>query len=394
VKPALDAVTVVALEQAVAAPFATRHLADMGAHVIKVERPGAGDFARRYDDVVQGISAHFAWLNRSKKSVAIDLTTDSGKDALARLLATADVFVYNLGPGSIERLGFAPADLRRQHPRLIIAELTGFGAGGPYADRKAYDLIIQAEVGLISITGEENAESKVGIPVADIAAGTYLLQGILAALYARERTGEGAYVSLSLFDALVEWMGYPVYHALYGSADPPRMGMGHPSLVPYDAYPTADGSKVLIGIQNDAGWRALAVHVLGRPDLVDDPDFATNIARCRNRSRVDALVAETTSRLSATDLTDQLNAASVANGRIRTVAELVGHPQLTARSRWSTVDSPVGPIRMLLPPLADSIAGAPSTSIPAVGENSAEVLASLGYSDVEIRQLSEAWWPR
>ena len=393
-RPALDAVTVVALEQAVAAPFATRHLADMGARVIKVERPGAGDFARRYDDVVHGISAHFTWLNRSKKSIAIDLTTASGKDAFARLLATADVFVYNLGPGAIERLGFAPADLRRDHPRLIIAELTGFGTEGPYADRKAYDLIIQAEVGLISITGEEDAESKVGIPVADIAAGTYLLQGVLAALYARERTGEGAYVSLSLFDSLVEWMGYPVYHALYGPDDPPRMGMGHPSLVPYDAYPTADGSKVLIGVQNDAGWRQLAVHVLGRPDLVDDPDFATNIARCRNRSVVDALVAETTSRLSAKDLAGRLNAATVANGRIRTIAELIEHPQLTARSRWSTVNSPVGSVRMLLPPLADSVAGAPPTSIPATGENSAEVLASLGYSDLEIQKLSEAWSAR
>ena len=393
-KPALDAVTVVALEQAVAAPFATRHLADMGARVIKVERPGAGDFARRYDDVVLGISTHFAWLNRSKKSVAIDLTTDSGKDALTRLLATADVFVYNLGPGSIERLGFAPGDLRQDHPRLIIAELTGFGTAGPYADRKAYDLIIQAEVGLISITGEENIGSKVGIPVADIAAGTYLLQGILAALYARERTGEGAYISLSLFDALVEWMGYPVYHTLYGTADPPRMGTAHPTLVPYDAYPTLDGSKVLIGVQNDAGWRQLAVHVLGRPDLVDDPDFATNIARCRNRSLVDDVVAETTSRLSADDLADRLNAARVANGIIRTIADLIGHPQLTARSRWSTVDSPAGPIRMLQPPLSDSVASAPPTSIPAVGENSAEVLAALGYTDIEIQQLSEAWRPR
>jgi formyl-CoA transferase len=394
VKPALDAVTVVALEQAVAAPFATRHLADMGAHVIKVERPGAGDFARRYDDVVQGMSTHFAWLNRSKKSVAIDLTLDSGKDALSRLLATADVFVYNLGPGAIERLGFGPADLRRDHPRLIIAELTGFGTAGPYADRKAYDLIIQAEVGLISITGEEHAGSKVGIPVADIAAGTYLLQGILAALYARERTGEGAYVSLSLFDALVEWMGYPLYHTLYGTADPSRMGTAHPSLVPYDAYPTSDGSKVLIGVQNDAGWRQLAIHLLGRPDLVDDPDFATNIARCRNRPRVDALVAETTSRLSAAELADRLNAASVANGSIRSVAELIGHPQLTARARWSTVNSPVGPIRMLQPPLSESVAGAPPTAIPSVGENSAEVLASLGYSDAEIEQLAEAWSPR
>ena len=390
-KPALDAVTVVALEQAVAAPFATRHLADMGARVIKVERPGAGDFARRYDDVVHGISAHFSWLNRSKKSVAIDLASSSGKDALARLLATADVFVYNLGPGSIERLGFAPADLRRDHPRLIIAELTGFGAAGPYADRKAYDLIIQAEVGLISITGGDDAESKVGIPVADIAAGTYLLQGILAALYARERTGEGAYVSLALFDALVEWMGYPLYYALYGTADPPRMGMAHPSMVPYDAYPTADGSKVLIGVQNDAGWAQLAVHLLGRPDLVDDPDFATNIARCRNRALVDALVAAATSRLPAKDLIGRLNAARVANGQIRTIGELIEHPQLTARSRWSTVDSPVGPIRMLLPPLSDSVAGARPTSIPAVGEDSAEVLAALGYSDEEIKRLSEAW---
>lgn len=389
--PALSGLTVVALEQAVAAPFATRHLADMGARVIKLERPETGDFARRYDDSVLGMSSHFAWLNRNKESLTIDLADPFGKEVLDRLLTSADVFVYNLGPGAIERLGFAPAELRRQFPRLVIAELTGYGSVGPYAGLKAYDLIVQAEAGLISITGVEDAEAKAGIPVADIAAGTYLLQGVLAALYARERSGDGAYVSLSLFDGLVEWMGFPMYHALYSHVEPPRLGMAHPSLVPYDAYPTADGSKVLIGVQNDAGWRQLAIHVLSRPDLVDDPDFATNIARCTNRAVVDKIVSDTTSRLSAEALVARLDAAGVANGRVRTMGDLIDHPQLAARSRWSTVDSPVGPVRMLLPPLADSVASAAPKSIPALGADSAEVLASLGYSAAEVERLCTAW---
>lgn len=389
--PALSGLTVIALEQAVAAPFATRHLADMGARVIKLERPGTGDFARRYDDSVLGMSSHFAWLNRNKESLTVDLADPLGKDVLDRLLATADVFVYNLGPGAIERLGFPPSDLRLRFPRLIIAELTGYGFGGPYAGRKAYDLIVQAEAGLISITGVEDAEAKAGIPVADIAAGTYLLQGVLAALYARERSGDGAHVSLSLFDGLVEWMGFPMYHALYGHVEPPRLGMAHPSLVPYDAYPTADGSKLLIGVQNDAGWRQLATHVLHRPDLVDDPDFATNIARCANRAVVDKLLSDTTSRLNAEALVAQLDAAGVANGRVRTMADLIDHPQLAARARWSTVDTPMGPIRMLLPPLADSVAGAGPKSIPALGADSAEVLASLGFSPAEVKRLCTAW---
>lgn len=389
--PALSGLTVVALEQAVAAPFATRHLADMGARVIKLERPETGDFARGYDDSVLGMSSHFAWLNRNKESLTVDLTEPSGKEVLERLLGTADIFVYNLGPGAIGRLGFGPAELRLRFPRLVIAELTGYGSTGPYAGLKAYDLIVQAEAGLISITGVEDAEAKAGIPVADIAAGTYLLQGVLAAVYARERSGEGAYVSLSLFDGLVEWMGFPMYHALYSHAEPPRLGMAHPSLVPYDAYPTADGSKVLIGVQNDAGWRQLAIHVLGRPDLVDDPDFATNIARCANRAVVDKIVSDTTSRLSAEALAAQLDAAGVANGRVRTMADLIDHPQLAARSRWSTVDSPVGPVRMLLPPLADSVASAAPKSIPALGADTPDVLASLGYSAAEVERLCTAW---
>jgi crotonobetainyl-CoA:carnitine CoA-transferase CaiB-like acyl-CoA transferase len=392
--PALSGLTVIALEQAVAAPFATRHLADMGARVIKVERPVTGDFARRYDNSVLGMSSHFAWLNRNKESLTVDLADPSGKEVLDRLLASADVFVYNLGPGAIERLGFPPAEVRRRFPRLVIAELTGYGSGGPYAGLKAYDLIVQAETGLISITGVEDAEAKAGIPVADIAAGTYLLQGALAALYARERSGDGAYVSLSLFDGLVEWMGFPMYHALYSHVEPPRLGMAHPSLVPYDAYPTADGSKLLIGVQNDAGWRQLAIHVLGRPDLVEDPDFATNIARCANRAAVDKIISDTTSRLNGEELIARLDAAGVANGRVRTMAELIDHPQLAARSRWSTVDSPVGPVRMLLPPLADSVASAAPKSIPALGADSAHVLASLGYSAAEVERLCTAWSAR
>ncbi len=383
----LEGLCVVSVEQAVAAPFATRHLADAGARVIKVERVDGGDFARHYDRKVRGMSSHFVWLNRNKESIAIDLSTDAGKGILRRLLDNADVFVYNLAPGAMARLGFPTEDLRSAYPRLIVAELTGYGDAGPMKHHKAYDMLIQAEAGLVSITGSEDTPSKAGIPVADIAAGSYLIQGVLTSLLERERTGTGTVLQVSLFDAMVEWMGYPIYYTLFGGTPPERVGLAHPTVVPYDAYPTADGQRVIIAVQNDAGWRALATHVLDRSDLITDPRFATNVARTENRAAVDRVVADRTVQLTAAELLEALKRAGVACGQVRDMAEVIEHPQLTSRDRWDTVDSPVGPIRVVLPPLAASKGSVRMDPIPAFGEHSDAILAELGYDQADRDRL-------
>src|SRR3954468_22773100 len=283
---------VVAFEQAVAAPLASRHLADLGARVVKLERVDGGDFARSYDHAVRGLASHFVWLNRGKESVALDLKTPAGRDVLSRLLALADVFLHNLGPGAVERLGFAADALRARHPRLVVCTMSGYGSTGPYRDKRAYDLLVQSEAGLVAVTGTPEHPAKAGIPVADIAAGMYAFGNVLAALIHRERTGEGSAFEVTMFDALVEWMGHPVLATDHTGEAPPRVGLSHPVIAPYDAYPTADGHEVVIGIQNDREWVRLATDVIGRPELADHPDFATNIARVRNRAAVDAAVGE------------------------------------------------------------------------------------------------------
>jgi crotonobetainyl-CoA:carnitine CoA-transferase CaiB-like acyl-CoA transferase len=374
----LSGVRVVAVEQAVAVPFATRQLADMGAEVIKVERPDGGDFARGYDSAIRGgLSTHFAWLNRGKKSITLDLRKPDGARTLSELIARSDVVVQNLGPGAFERLGFSAEHLRAQHPSLVVAELTGYGDAGPMRSRKAFDLLVQAEAGVVSITGTPESPAKTGIPIADIAAGSFLVQGILGALVARARTGEGDILRLSLFDALVEWMGYPVYRQLYHGSPPPRSGLAHPTVVPYDAYPTADGQQVLIGVQNDRGWTALVDHVIGEPALLTDDRTSTNIARCDNRGLVDEIVARSTSRLTAAELLERLDAAGVPAGRVNTVADVIDHPQLVERDRWSSVDSPVGEIRAIRPPVVSSAYTPELGAIPALGQHTAEVLAWL-----------------
>jgi crotonobetainyl-CoA:carnitine CoA-transferase CaiB-like acyl-CoA transferase len=381
----LSGITVVAVEQAVAAPFASRHLADLGARVIKVERTTGGDFARQYDEKVQGISSHFAWLNRNKESLAADLQTFAGRNLLARLLENADVFIYNLAPGAMARLGFPLEELRERYPALVIAELTGYGNEGPLRTAKAYDMLIQAEAGLVSITGSPDTPSKSGIPVADIAAGSYLVQGVLAALLQRGRTGAGTAVRISLFDALIEWMSYPIYYTMYCGEPPERLGLAHPTVVPYDAYPTADGKQVIIAIQNDAGWQALARDVLKRPELIEDPRFATNVARAAHRHLVDDVVRARTEELVAAELVDYLAQAGIANGTVKEVAAVVEHPQLTSRDRWTTVDSPVGEVRALVPPLSPIAWPARMDPIPALGEQTETILRELGYSS-EVRE--------
>lgn len=387
----LDGIRVIALEQAVAVPFATRHLADVGAEIIKIEHPDGGDFARQYDTSIRGgLATHFAWLNRGKQSIALDLSAPDGAQVLHDLIDTADVFIHNLGPGAVARLGFGEEVVRGRSPKLIVAELTGYGAQGPMSERKAYDLLVQAEAGLVSITGSADSPAKPGIPVADIAAGTYLVQAVLTALLLRERTGQGDYLQVSLFDSMVEWMGYPMYRQRYLGSPPPRVGLAHPTVTPYDAYPTHDGVDVLIGIQNDRGWAEFAKKVIEAPELVTDPRTVTNVARCENRQFVDELIAHKTRTMSVEELCERLDRAGIANGRVNDIAAVLEHPQLTQRGRWTTVDSPVGQIDAVLPPVASSNYSPAMNAIPVLGQDTDAVLASLDRDETERRRLRDA----
>jgi len=377
----LEGITVVSLEQAVAAPFATRQLADLGARVIKVERPGKGDFARSYDTRAKGLSSHFVWLNRSKESLTLDLKQVRAREVLNRLLERADVFVQNLAPGATGRLGFGTEALRERHPRLIVCDVSGYGATGPYRDRKAYDLLVQCEAGLVSVTGTPETPSKAGIAVADIAAGMYAYSTILAALFRRERTGEGAAIEVSLFEALAEWMGFPAYYAMYGDKEPARSGANHASIAPYGPFTCADGETVFLGIQNEREWEKFCEVVLERPELAEDARFSGNSDRLANREALDEEIEETFGRLEAERVIEKLEEAGIANARLRSVREFLDHPQLRARDRWREVGSPAGPIHALLPPAAISGAEAVMAPIPEVGEHTASILSELGYDE-------------
>ena len=374
----LKGATVVALEQAVAAPFATRQLADLGARVIKIERPGTGDFARGYDTTVRGMSSHFAWLNRSKESLTLDLKQREAQEMLRRLLARSDVFMHNLAPGAADRLGFDVAALRKAYPRLIICQVTGYGTGGPYSDRKAYDLLIQSETGVLSITGTADVPSKVGISVADIAAGMYAYSGVLTALLTRTSTGQGAALEVSLFDALGEWMGFPLYYALYGGAEPQRAGPSHAAIAPYGPYAAGDGKTVYLGIQNEREWARFCASVLEVPELAVDPRFAANSSRVTHRDQLDRILAERFAQWSSDTLIERLNAAGIAVARMNTVHEFADHPQLVERGRWRTVGSPVGPVRALSPPVMMEDVDPVMNPIPAVGEHTDRILRELG----------------
>ncbi|MFE0773658.1 CaiB/BaiF CoA transferase family protein [Streptomyces sp. NPDC058861] len=387
----LEGITVVAVEQAVAAPFATRQLADLGARVVKIERPDGGDFARGYDTAARGLASHFVWCNRGKESVAIDLKDPRGLALARRLAAGADVFVQNLAQGAAARLGLDAATLCAAHPRLIAVDVSGYGAEGPYAHRRAYDMLVQCEAGLVSVTGTPEHPVKSGVPAADIAAGMYAFSGVLAALVRRGATGRGGPVEVSLLDSLAEWMGHPLHHGMHGGAAPARTGLAHAVIAPYDAYPTADGGLVLLSVQNDREWRRLAGQVLGWPGLADDPAFATNAARVAGRAATDAVVAEALAPLAAEEALARLDAAGIACARLNSVAELADHPQLTARDRWREVESPVGPLRTLLPPIVFPDAPEPRTDrIPALGQDTDEVLAGLGLRESEVKELRNA----
>jgi itaconate CoA-transferase len=384
----LEGITVVSLEQAVAAPFATRQLADLGARVIKVERPGVGDFARGYDETVKGLASHFVWLNRSKESLTLNLKHPRAREILERLLSEADVFVQNLAPGAAERLGFGDKELRERYPRLIVCGISGYGSSGPYTKKKAYDLLVQCEAGLVAVTGTEETPSKVGISAADIAAGMYAYSGILTALYHRERTGEGASLEISMLEALGEWMGFPAYFTAYGGKQPPRTGASHAAIAPYGPFEAGDG-VVFLGIQNEREWEKFCQVVLERPEMANDPRFDTNSKRVQNGEDLDEAIEAAFKNLSTDEAISRLEEAGIANARMRTVQEFVDHPQLEARDRWREVDSPVGPLRALLPPVTTHDYEAAMRPIPAVGEHTTTILEELGIQPAEIASLRE-----
>ncbi|MDV8002613.1 CaiB/BaiF CoA-transferase family protein [Rhodococcus sp. IEGM 1408] len=372
----LAGITVVAIEQAVAGPLATRHLADLGARVIKIERPGEGDFARSYDDTVHGLASHFVWLGRGKESIELDLASEHGRRIALDLADRADVVLSNLAPGAMERLGLGAAALRERNDDLVVVTISGYGDGGPYSDRKAYDMLVQAESGLCSITGTPAAATKTGVPVSDIATGMYALSAVQGALFRRERTGRGATVEVSMLEATAEWMGHPMYIRMYSGRQVGRMGLSHASICPYDAFPTRDAS-VLIGVQNDRGWAALVRDVLGRPELVDDERYATNIARVARRAEVDAMIGALTRGFGADELAERLDRFGVPAARLNDVAGLVDHPQLEARDRWRDVDTPAGPVRGLLPPMTFTDVELPMRPVPALGQHTEAILAEL-----------------
>jgi formyl-CoA transferase len=383
----LAGVTVVSLEQAVAAPYATRQLADLGARVIKVERPGGGDFARRYDTTVHGHSSYFVWLNRSKESLTLDLKDPRGNEILHDLLDGADVFVQNLAPGAAARLGLDAATVTGRRPNLIPCTISGYGTTGPWSDRKAYDLLVQCQTGLVSLTGTPEGTARTGISVADIAAGMYAYSGVLTALYTRATTGEAHPVEVSLFEALAEWMGQPAYYTRHGGTQPPRLGTQHATIAPYGTYTAADGREVLFSIQNEREWVALCAEFLGRPELVDDPRFATGSDRVAHREELNAVVAERFARSGSDEILKDLERIGIACAGVNDVAAFLDHPVLAARGRWSEVEVPGATVEALLPP-AD-LAGLPARMdpVPAVGEHTDAILAELGRTAEEVAGL-------
>jgi itaconate CoA-transferase len=386
----LDGLLVVSLEHAIAAPLATRHLADLGARVVKVERPQGGDFARAYDARARGIASHFAWCNRSKESLTLDLKQPQAHAALMKLVGRADVLVQNLAPGAAARMGLSFEALSPAHPRLIVCDISGYGDSGPYVEKKAYDLLVQAESGFVSITGTPETPAKAGNSIADIAAGMYAYSGILAALLERGQTGRGRRVDIALLESMTEWMGYPLYFGMDGAPPPPRTGAAHATIYPYGPFRAGDGRSVLLGVQNDREWKVFAREVLKRPELADDPRFAGNAQRVAHRDEIDAVAEEAFAGIGLEELVRRLDEAGIANGRINDVDAVWKHPQLAARHRWTEVGSPAGPLPALIPPGRRDAADARLGPIPALGEHSRAILAELDYAPTDIERLAAA----
>lgn len=380
----LEGVTVIALEQAIAAPFATRQLADLGARVIKVERPEVGDFARGYDTTVNGMASHFVWTNRSKESLELDLKSDHGKETLSRLLEEADVLIQNLAPGAVERMGFDPDELVEKHPQLIVCSVSGYGKGGTYEQKKAYDLLVQCEAGLVSITGSEEVPSKAGISIADIAAGMYAYSGILTALLNREKHGKGAVIEVSMLEALGEWMGYPTYYAGYGGTEPSRSGASHATIYPYGPFKCGDGKTIFIGLQNEREWRQFCEEVLEDPALTEDPRFITNSLRSEKREELKEIIEEAFQISDSETILEKVENAKIANARLNTMKDFFKHPQLQARNRWEKVDTPNGEIQALKPPATISGIETVMKPVPALGEHTDEILKEFGIKQEEV----------
>ena len=386
----LEGITVVSLEQAVAAPFASRQLADLGARVIKIERPKVGDFARDYDSSVKGQSAYFVWLNRSKESLTLDVKHPAAGEILGRLIAQADVFIQNLAPGAARRLGLDADTLLAKHPRLVVCDISGYGDSGPYAHKKAYDLLVQSEAGVVSVTGTAEAPSKVGISITDIGTGLHAYAAILAALYERERTGKGRRIEVTMFEAMVEWMSHPLYYTHFSGKAPKRSGPDHATIVPYGRFRAGDGKYVMFGIQNEREWASFCSGVLQRPELAKDPRYDNNTRRTAARAEVVALIEAVFAGLTAEDVVAQLDAAGIANAHLNTPDEVWNHPQLKARDRWREVGSPVGPLPAVLPPASFDGTEARMDPIPSIGEHTDSILLGLGYSADDIAALKQA----
>ncbi len=387
----LDGITVVTLEHAIAAPFCTRQLADLGARVIKIERPGSGDFARAYDERVRGLASHFVWTNRGKESVTLDVKHADAKGVLHSLLEKADVLVQNLAPGAAARIGLSYEALKDQHPGLIVCDISGYGDDpnnpGPYRDKKAYDLLIQSESGFLSITGSEGEPAKAGCSIADIAAGMYGYSNILAALIQRGKTGQGCRIDVSMLESMVEWMGYPLYYAFDGAPPPPRAGAAHATIFPYGPFPAGDGKTVMLGLQNEREWLAFCRRVLGRSELAADERFATNSRRVANRQALRALIVEAFAALTAEAVVARLDEAQIANAQMNTMRDVWQHAQLKARERWTEVGTPAGPVPALLPPGQGGALSPRMGDVPALGQHTDAVLAELGFDAEKIADL-------
>jgi crotonobetainyl-CoA:carnitine CoA-transferase CaiB-like acyl-CoA transferase len=382
----LDHITVVSLEHAIAAPFCTRQLADLGARVIKVERPVVGDFARAYDQRARGESSHFVWVNRSKESLALDLKDPHDLAVLKKLIGQADVVVQNLAPGATARMGLDAATLRAENPRLIVCDISGYGNDGPYRDKKAYDLLIQSEAGFLSITGTREQPSKSGNSIADIAAGMYAYTNILSALIQRDKTGEGSHIDVSMLEALGEWMGFPMYYAMDNASPPPRNAAAHATIYPYGPFAAGDGGTVMLGLQNEREWVQFCQHVLQQPALATDARFDSNAQRNAHRQDLEKIIHQTFGSLTTAQVIDRLDIAQIANARMNTMADLWNHPQLQARERWTSVDSPAGDLPALLPPGKQSAFDYRMGAIPKVGEHTDAILKELGFSGVSSKR--------
>jgi itaconate CoA-transferase len=383
----LDGITVITLEHAIAAPFCTRQLADLGARVIKVERPGVGDFARAYDARARGLASHFVWTNRSKESLTLDVKHGEAGVILDKLLADADVLVQNLAPGAAARLGLSYQALKGKYPRLIVCDISGYGADGPYRDKKAYDLLIQSESGFLSITGSPDEPAKAGCSIADIAAGMYAYTNILAALIQRGKTGQGCNIDVSMLESLAEWMSYPLYYAMDGAAPPPRAGAAHATIYPYGPFPAGDGKTVMLGLQNEREWELFCTKVLQQPELARDPRFASNAARTAARQELRQIIVDVFSALTAEQAIERLDGAQIANAHMNDMHDLWQHAQLKARDRWVQVATPAGPMPALLPPGVPNTYDARMDGVPALGQHTDEILANLGYDSAAIATL-------